>query len=158
MSWQDPVFNRTEADVLKARQMANKIKKRGYDNLLDNDKEEYLSEMIGAFSYLTANRIEGNTEYLYKIAKELEYVSSTMTFKTWAVSGVMYQTDIERLKTYINTLATGAGTKKDLPATMTMQYEKINQLERTIYYLYLFLQGTLDSYRYSGDVYSGDIY
>ena len=134
-NWQEPVFDRTQADVDYAKQqLANKV------------NSTYLK---GCFNVTDINRIENDSAYLADALTELYYITNLAKGNTWDNSGLPYQSHINRIINNVNILWSayykppGSVT---LPTTL-LNFEQVNALEKNLHLLKEMLDNMISSFR-----------
>jgi hypothetical protein len=136
VSWIEPIFDRTIADVNEAIRILKEWKRTGETNTYD---------LKGCFNVSDMNRIEGNIRYLSDTLSDLYYFSEVET-KTWNISGLPNVDDINRL--IENTRAIILSICDDAPElpTTLLSYTDVNCLEQNLYKLKTMLDGMTASF------------
>ena len=156
MSWQTPIFDRTEQDVLKVITYDN----IGYKYLTDEQKAEWDNGLKGALNYTDINRIEGNIAYLFDI-----FGVSNITVKTnWSYNDIVHISDFQRILNNIDSLRSLFEVFATTPATPNVPintHQKVNDIEKILYDMrWIYENGSLAFARndpvYKAELYSND--
>lgn len=145
------IFNRTQEDVDKAKQIREeKVKK--FSTLSENEKTTLER---GFFTVNTLNRIEQKQHELY--AKLLEYGYDTgCTNKTdWTSDDIVKENVYTRLLNNLNNLKKGFTYLKngtETPKSM-LDFEKLNDVEKILYDIENLLNNMVNSWIYVCDEY-----
>lgn len=132
--WQEPIFDRTNADTLTARASQSNI---------DNHK--------GAINYEDLNRIEGNYQYVFdklysdsfivphvrrnRVEVHYDATGSTITksYTDWQEQNIPWQSEIDRIRENFNSLTRiflrGLGLPIFEPSSFLL-YTEVNDWER----------------------------
>lgn len=119
--WENPIFDRTQADVDTIR----------LDPTNANTK--------GAYNYNDLNRVEKNCEYVMNLLNEsgLFYYPISIEVKTdWNVKDIPHIREINRIRQNILTLKNGMNLGEeyeDIEFSNTMDYIKANIIEKDLY-------------------------
>ena len=132
--WQEPIFDRTNADTLTAR--------AGQSNI-DNHK--------GALNHQDLNRIEGNFQYVVDKLFENSIViphtrrnraevtydaygnAVAQIYTDWQEQNIPWQSEIDRIRSNFNILTTLFLVKLNLPlftSSRSLMYDEVNDWER----------------------------
>lgn len=144
MVWQEPIFDRTQADVDYAKvQLSQGI----------ND-----ADLKGCLNVSDLNRIESNTRYLSDKLIELCYFNTTSTSTAWAMTALPYVSHINRIITNVRILW-GKYHKPlgavDLPDTL-LNFEQVNAIEKNLYLIKEMLDDMIASFRECGTFSCGE--
>ena len=139
MAWQTPVFNRTQKDIYRAKDLINKIKQYGYNSLSSEEKSEWDSGLKGCRNASDLNRIENNCEYL---GDELDL---DLDLKNdWDYGTTPLYEDILRILSNINEIKNNLPTPiPDIPITPDPPIntiDKLNDIELILKLVYDSLQ------------------
>ena len=136
----DLIINRTLADVEKALE----YQARGFQNLTESEKAEWLSGLKGSYNYTDLNRVESAVKMVAN-AINVQVVTKT----DWNTEDIFTLSDMER---YLGNIRVIGG--KNVPESMVgMTYETANQIEQSLIDLLTFT-GT---WHPCGEVYCGEV-
>lgn len=144
VTWQEPVFDRTQADVDYARAQLS----GGINNV----------EYKGCFNPLDINRIEGDIQYLSDALNTLRYANKVSTVQNWAKESLPYKSQLDRIINNVGILWSKYHKPNgavDLPTTL-LTYEQVNALEKNIYLLKEMLDDMISSFRECGTFACGE--
>lgn len=99
--WIEPIFDRTENDVIFARQQIEKWIK-------ENTSETY--DLKGCLNLSDLNRIEGNIQHIADELINLCYAIDIES-KTWTRNGLITLNDVERILSNVKTIINILGLK-----------------------------------------------
>ena len=144
MAWEEPIFDRTQADVdyVKA-QLSQKINDVG---------------LKGSLNASDLNRIESNIRYLADTLTELLYFVYLTTNTAWTVTSLPSLSQINRIISNVNTLwskyykPTGS---VNLPDTL-LTFDDVNAIEKNIHLLKEMLDNMVASFKQCGTFTSGE--
>lgn len=146
------ITNRTASDVGMAKSLLDK----GWYNMTETEREEFISGMIGAYNHTDLNRVESAVQFVNDYLnsmqggldtyREAQLVASDpfwlvpfaypVTFETktdWAVSDLPSVSDLERYLRNVSELTERIPIVKNLPSTMDrLTIEGANEIERAI--------------------------
>lgn len=133
MSWQAPVYDRSESDLNTAKTIINKVNSDGYDSLEQAEKTLFDAGLKACRNYTDLNRIENNCDYL---AEALDISLDTDT--TWTASKTPLEDDILRIRDNVDTIRTTMYNifPIDTPETPNLPIntiEKMNDLEQILF-------------------------
>ena len=149
--WIDPVFDRTQDDVLFAKE---KIQEWIKARLTGNPIETY--ELKGCLNLTDMNRIEGDIQYLSDRLDELHYPTGT-SCKAWERSGLPTERDIRRILTNIKLIISAFCQQdniSDVPTGMS-NFSEINAIEENLFAIKQLLDSMTDRFQKSGMFQSG---
>ena len=134
-TWQEPVFDRTQADVDYAKQqLANRV------------NYTYLK---GCFNVTDVSRIENNTKFLADTLASLYYTSHVNKGGTWHNSSLLHQSQISRIINNVDILwkayykPSGSAT---LPNTL-LTFSQVNAIEKNHYLIKEMIDNMVGSFR-----------
>lgn len=136
MAWQNPVYDRTFADVEEAR--------RKIREWTEEDSPQ-TADLKGCLNLSDLNRIEGNMAYLAEIFCKMQYPVDVAE-KTWESNDIPFEEDIRRILYNLDCLSTlfrHFSSPHKAPDDMS-SYQQINDMEYIQAELYLFLQSILN--------------
>lgn len=153
MSWQSPVYDRTEEDVLKVITYDN----IGYKYLTEEQKAEWDNGLKGAINYKDINRIESNTQYLFSI-----YETTGIDIKTdWTYTDIVTDSEFQRilyniylLKSYYKIYETTPA----IPPPPINTYQKVNDMEKILYDMYFIYENGSRAFARNDAVYKAELY
>ena len=146
------ITNRTASDAERAKSLLDK----GWSNMTETEREEFISGMIGAYNHTDLNRVESAVQFVndYLNAlqgnldtyREAQFVASdphwmvpfehpvTLETKTdWSISDLPAESDLERYLRNVSELTDRIPIVKNLPSTMDrLTIDGANEIERTI--------------------------
>lgn len=153
MSWQTPIFDRTEQDVLKVVTYDN----IGYKYLTDEQKAEWDNGLKGALNYTDVNRIEGNIAYLFDI-----FGVSNITVKTdWTHTDIVTLSDFQRILDNIDRLRSLFKVFETTPVTPIVPintYQKVNDIETILHDMYYIYENGDMAFARNDPVYKAELY
>ncbi len=122
MAWVEPIYDRTESDVVYAR----------------NNQSSISTELKGSMDYRTLNRIEGNTIVVSEKLNSYGYANQISTKTDWDRNDVMGLSEINRIESNINLLQEvfldyKANSLQSISFTTPITYDIINSIEKMIY-------------------------
>ena len=142
MSWVSPVYNRTQSDV----------------DYADTHRGN-LTENIGARSHWTLQRIADNLRYASEnLANVGVTVPSLLSRKTWLMTDIPRESDINKIKTDLQNLRSLGFTKQSTPQVPILpwtHYMKLNDVERILFDIVVVSSGIGATNRFSGTFHSG---
>lgn len=147
MSWQKPIFDRNQDDVYKVYDLNNKIR---LGTATDEEKQEWASDLKGAFNKSDMERIVNNISELKNILSVDLTVPTVQEFPTssW-FNSVLQATEKLRSSALIH---------QDTPAVPSIPiniYDKVNDIEKILFDIYDIFNNKF--YHYCGEgYYSGD--
>ncbi len=151
MSWIDPVYDRTQADVdFAIKTIAEWIAANTAGNPL------VVYDLKGCLNVSDMNRIEGNIAYLSEQFNQLMYPPDT-SVKTWGVDGLPTGDDIARIIANVRALIAAFYQQPQAPEVPEdmRNYSEINDIEKNLALIKELLDGMVASFRKSGTFTSG---
>lgn len=150
------IFDRTLSDISKAKSIyASKVKK-----FVELTETDIIALERGTFSLETINRIEAKQTEIVRMLNETGYYGvSDVQNKIWGSSDVFKQTDLERLCKNTATLRNAFIEISDMPENPLPRYyfEEINNLERILYLLEMYIDVLRQKYRICGTFVCGEV-
>lgn len=146
------ITNRTASDVSRVKSLLEK----GWFNMTETEREEFISGMIGAYNHTDLNRVESAVQFVNDCLnsmqgdidtyREAQLVASDpfwlvpfaypVTFETktdWEVSDSPSVFDLERYLRNVSELTDRIPIVKNLPSTMDrLTIDGANEIERSI--------------------------
>ena len=151
MSWIDPVYDRTQADVdFAIKTIAEWIAANTAGNPL------VVYDLKGCLNVSDLNRIEGNIAFLTERFNDLMYPPDT-SIKDWEAHGLPSGDDIRRILANVRSLIEvfyQQPKAPDVPEDMR-NYSEINAIEENLLLIKELLDGMVASFRKSGTFQSG---
>ena len=134
MTYKEPIFDRTQSDVIKLQDFLS----RGYKNLSDDEKNEWLNTNFkGALNISDLNRIEQNMQVISNI------LGLNVTVKSWQETDIPTNSDFTRIRNNLMSIRNQAKVQSltydstpQVPELPFNHYQKINDIERIIYDIY----------------------
>lgn len=142
IAWIDPIFDRTLADVEYARSHKN-------------DPEQHK----GAQGYTHWARLTGNIYYLADVLTSKGFSIKATSKNDWDIFTIPTQSDFEGIRNdivKIREMFSNVTDIPEIPDLIYLHYEKINTLEKILFYLYELADKISIDYAYSGEIYSGE--
>lgn len=157
--WTTPIYDRTDDDIATAKRILAQITEDGYDALSDDDKALWVAGFRGAFTYQTANRIEGNIEYLHEVLYGLGYFVPVWNVKTdWNRNDIPAIALSNRILINTQSLIDGTYPVEGVTLPTSLDYPElsdINAVENIHQILYDRIDKIKNGYRYCGVTYCG---
>ena len=136
MTWIEPIFDRTQADVDFATQQ---IQRWRSDGSLET------TDLKGCFNASDMNRIENNIQFLSENLSDLYYFSKVTT-KTWNKTDIPTVADIDRVIENTRTIVLSVcDDAPELPTTL-LTFVDVNTLEHTLYKVKMILDDMTASF------------
>mgnify|MGYP001101723335 FL=1 len=134
MTYREPIFDRTQSDVIKLQDFLS----RGYKNLTDDEKSEWLNTNLkGTLNSSNLNRIEQNMEVISNV------LGLTITIKSWQETDIPTESDFTRIRNNLMSIRNKAeemellyDSMPEIPELPWNSYQKINDIEKIIYDIY----------------------
>lgn len=129
-NWEQPINSRTQNDIDKVRFLYSK----GYANLSDGQKAEWLSGLIGAFNARDANRVENNIGFL----NDLLNIKGVTTKTNWSMYDIFGEEDATRCVSMLDNLVERFNLEDapNIPSLPLNVYTKINDIETLLSMMY----------------------
>lgn len=145
--WQEPVWNRTQADVDFALKKIKEWKENGGRTAYD---------LKGCLNVSDLNRIENNLKYLSEMMVQYRYSRGVSTRK-WIGSDIPTESDIKRILGAVESLVQGFHKHEnapDIPSSLRT-YEDLNAVEKNLYFIKMLMNIMEDCFKQSGTFQSG---
>lgn len=153
----DLITNRTAADVERYQYLKNK----GFDNLTDAEKAEWLSNMKGAYNYSDLNRVEAAVLYVADRLREYGYHLTIETHGEWSMGDVPTLADMTKYLANVKAIRTAFATLSTTPQVPDnmhhLSYQKANNIEQIIFDVDYLITNMMNSMFYSNDLISGEV-
>lgn len=132
----EAIYDRNIIDVQIAKARIKRAYEVGFNNLLDESKEEWLTGLKGCLNYTDLNRIELNCKTLSDI-----FNLDLFTKTNWTVADAFNArlSDFERIRNNVEAIrATNYvySTTPSVPSLPLNRYDKINDIEHILYDVY----------------------
>ena len=151
------ITDRTAADVERYLTLRNK----GFANLTEAEKTEWLSNMKGAYNYTDLNRVEEAVQYVAGRLRERGYSVDIPEAKTWTMNSLPTLSD---MNTYLNNIkvirsafATLSTTPQAPASIKGFTYKEANAIEQIIVDVDQLLENMMSAWFFSGDLFSGEV-
>lgn len=142
------ITNRTLADVERVKELSGK----GWNNLTEDERAEWLGGMKGAYNYTDLNRVESTVQMLGN-ALGLGLMVKT----NWNVSDNPTKADIDRYLGNISALKSAIKVQvntHDVPKNLNgMTHETANQIEQIL----VDLMSYIDTWCKCGEIFCGEV-
>lgn len=157
--WTTPIYDRTSDDITDAKNILTQITEMGFNSLSAEDVLKWNAGFRGAFTFQTANRIEGNIEYLNEVLSGLGYFLPVRNVKTnWNRNDIpnvgLDSKIIENTRSLIDGTYPVVGIT--LPTSLEFpDIDNVNAVENIHQILYDRIDKIKNGYRYCGVTYCG---
>jgi hypothetical protein len=142
VTWIEPVFDRTQADVEYAMRQMAEWRATGKTNTFD---------LKGCLNVNDINRIENNIAYLATNLSSLYYFSVPVT-KTWERTQIPTSDDVDRILNNVRELNEAFYQSPESPPVPDGLFtiSQVNDLEENLYQLKTMLDNMISSFKQSG--------
>lgn len=152
------ITDRTSQDVSRWRELHDK----GWANMSQEERSEWLGEMKGRYSYTDMNRVENAVKALSAIFVAEGYIDTPLTTKTdWNRWSVPTRSDMTRYLGNIETLRSFVPLYPTTPKTPTvgqrLNYALANDIEQIILDLEDYMARLPNSRCYAGEIMAGEV-
>lgn len=151
------ITDRTISDV--DRYLA--LKNKGFANLTEAEKAEWLSPMKGAYNYTDLNRVESAVQYLAEKLREYGYRADIGEVKTWSMDSLPTLADMTRYLKNVGVIREAFSTLKTTPYVASSMkeftYKEANDIEQILFDVNKLLENMVSVWSYSGDLFSGEV-
>ena len=117
----------------------------------------------GCYGASDLNRVETAVEQLQALAKKIDVALSLQTKTDWAFSNEFSRDtwptkpQMDRYLENVRQVCGSCGVQAQLPESMwLLDWEGANQIEEALYLTWQRIENILQTYRYSGEVFSGE--
>lgn len=152
------ITDRTQADVDRVVTLR---KKWTNGTITDEEKNENLAEMKGAYNATDLNRVGAAMEYIAGKLFDAGYGANLKVKQDWKMSDVPSETNLRYYLDSLNSLRAWFVTKTTTPDTPPdmerLTYIEANNIEQILMDLDFLITQMIQSYIYSGDVYVGEV-
>lgn len=145
--WQDPVTDRTQADVDRLKELRD----LGYDGMTAAERQEYGSYHKGALNKTDLERVENNVQILLDVL-EIDSQSAVGVVPTWPTESYYRQ-----LYNNVSAIRAGYYLHSDTPPVPPLPWttwQKWNAVERILADVYEVLMAQYDYF--AGELHVGD--
>jgi len=154
--WIDPVYDRTIGDVSDAKEKINHILLNGWDNLTQQEKNDFLDGYKGCYNFTDMNRVGIDVNIIINELILLGYnLEEKNANENWGYTDIP---PVEAMTPYLQNITYIPNNYliiDELPQTMTnLTYEGANQIEKFLFDTYNYIQNQKQIFVYSGTVYS----
>ena len=159
------IVNRTAQDVERWRLLRDK----GWSGMTEAERREWLGESTptpaawkGMYTHNDLNRVESTVETILFCLKHAGYKPPNLTIKTdWTYTDTIRDVDMDRyfgnIETIRNLLKVFPTTPKSPTLTDKFNYEKANDIEKILLDVHSLVTNMTSSWRYAGEIYSGEV-
>lgn len=152
------ITDRTTRDVERWRHLHDK----GWVNMSTAERNEWLGEMKGRYSYTDMNRVETAVETLSARLRELGYIHPPLSVKTdWSGLDCPTQGDMQRYYGNVAVLRSVSPVYKNTPVTPTvsqkLNYSRANDLEQILSDIDEITTKFPKAWYYAGEIFSGEV-
>lgn len=154
----DYVINRTQADVDRWRELRDK----GYPDLTNAERSEWLGYMKGRYSHDDLNRVERAVQRISEKMIEMGYLTTAPAVKTdWSVGIIPTNAMMQRYLGNIARLRNAIDVYPETPSAPDvnerMSYTIANDIEKILMDIEYILTAIPAGWFYVGDLYSGEV-
>ena len=151
------ITDRTAADVERYLTLRSK----GFANLTEAEKTEWLSPMKGAYNYTDLNRVEEAVSYVAEKLRERGYRVDISVAKVWTTDTLPTMADMNRYLENVRAVRNAFATLSTTPQVPTgiegFTYKEANDIEQIIFDVNQLLENMISVWFFSGDLYSGEV-
>ena len=148
------IYDRTLANVNTIKN----LKTIRYQDMTDAQKQEWVSNLKGCYTYEDLNRVEEATEYVGARLVDFGLTIELQPKKTWVANEVPSLVDIQRYLDNIKAIrAVGPvmSTTPQAPSSPKIGYADANAIEKILYDVDLLISNVVLAYSYSGEMICG---
>ena len=152
------ITNRTQLDVDRWRVLHD----RGWVNMSESERREWLGEMKGRYGHTDMNRVEEAVATLSRRLTELEYNHSELTVKTdWKREDMPTVEDFKRYFGNVDVLRRASTIYPSTPTTPTvaqnLNYSRANDLEQILLDIDEIITILPNTWYYAGEIFTGEV-
>ncbi len=151
------ITDRTAADVERYLTLRNK----GFANLTEAERAEWLAPMKGAYNYTDLNRVEEAVQYLSGRLREYGYRADIGAVKVWTMDSLPTVADMNRYLANVKVIRNAFSTLNTTPQPPTsivgFTYKEANEIEQIIFDVNRLLENMISVWFFSGDTFSGEV-
>ena len=145
--WQDAVYDRTQADVDRIKELLSKVK---FSELTTEEKAELLTDSKGALNMSDLERIKNNIDLMAEVLE--------LRITTTAIPDITTTSYFNEIRQNVQTIRNAGfirNTTPRVPAAPLNTYEKWNDIEKILHDTYDILMNNF--HYYAGEqLYGGD--
>ena len=148
------IYDRTASNVSTLK----KLSKIRYQDMTDQQKQEWTDNLKGCYLYTDLNRVE---EAVAHIAEKLAFHGFNISLqptKTWTVDDIPTNSDMVRYISNIQTIRVVnifPNSTPQAPTSTKIGWQEANNIEKILYDVDTILENIKQAYRYSGEIISG---
>ena len=152
------ITDRTLTDV--ERYIA--LRDKGFANLADEERAEWLSPMKGAYNYTDLNRVEEAVEYVTGRLRECGYYPAIGEInKTWAMDNIPTLADMNRYLDNVKAIRSAFSVMETTPYAADsmngLTYKEANDIEQILFDVDMLIDNMISAWFFNGDLYSGEV-
>lgn len=151
------IIDRTAADV----ELVKRLAKKGFSNMTEAEKEEWLSGLKGAYNASDMNRVENAVLYVSDRLK-IAGIHITLDTKTdWEFSDFVTPDEAQRYLANVRAIRAclPAGIRDlDFDDMDRFTYEEANQIEQILAAVDAAITNIMQNVFYSGEIFAGEVY
>lgn len=151
------ITDRTANDVYRWRTLRDK----GWQNMTEEEKSEWLSSLKGAYNYTDMNRVEGAVSHVAKELRKAGYNFNPVVKTDWKMTDEPTKEDMER---YLGNVAAIREIFAVMPTTPQapvvrekLTHDGANRLEQILLDVGALAEKLNRSWHYSGDLFTGEV-
>ena len=151
------ITDRTSQDVYRWRQLRDK----GWQAMTEDERNEWLSSLKGAYNYTDMNRVEGAVEYVAGKLTQAGYLFHPVVKTDWHMTDIPTLEDMER---YIGNVAEIRTRIRVLPTTPmapspreNLSHDGANRLEQILLDVGTLTENMAQSWLESNDLFAGEV-
>lgn len=150
-------MDRTSTDVERYVTLRNK----GFANLTNAERAEWLAPMKGAYNYTDLNRVEDAVQYLAVRLREYGYRADIGETKTWDMNSVPTLADMNRYLENVRAIRNAFSTLSTTPfvadSMRGFTFKEANDIEQILFDVNRLLENMISVWFFGGDLYSGEV-
>ena len=151
------ITNRTQGDVARHRELARK----GFANMTDTERAEWLAPSKGAYNYHDLNRVEEGVEKLTTYLNAMGRADGLYPTRRWTAADRITPVEMERYLRNIKTIRAALPEMHHLmpaaPASMQhLTYEGANAIEEILSLAMTFAESKVQTFPFLGEIYGGE--
>lgn len=112
----------------------------------------------GFYNYDDLNRIEQWCKYIAELLNSYGYFVSIATKTNWTMLNLPTQSEMERIRTNINTLQQAYFSFTQIPENLEyMTWQKANDVEKILHEIDTLISNMISQFYYSNELFSGEV-
>lgn len=151
------ITDRTKADADRALSLSIK----GLENMTEEETEEYLSDLKGAYNASDLNRVESAVSFIAERFAVAGLHPKVEVYILWNRSKFPHLSEMERYLANISTLRALLPMASDVPQVPPdmdhLNYEEANDIEKILLAIDDAITRITKGWYYSGDIYAGEV-